>query len=189
MPGQRQTDKAPETKPFSDEAVRARTGRTWDEWFAVLDAAGSARLPHKRIASYLVEQHQVDGWWAQSVTVGYERARGLRQVHQTPRGFEVSASRTFTAPVERLFAAWDEQAQRTAWLEGDGYTLRKSTQNKGLRITWSDGTSVDVRLTSKAGDRSYVAIQHTKLPDADAVPRFRAFWKAQLDRLSTVLQG
>ena len=29
---------------ISDEAVRAKTGRTWGEWFAILDGAGARKL-------------------------------------------------------------------------------------------------------------------------------------------------
>lgn len=63
---------------MSDEAVRKRTGRTWTEWVEVLDAADAVRWPHAKIARHLYEDHEIPGWWAQMVTVGYERIRGLR---------------------------------------------------------------------------------------------------------------
>ncbi|HET9291576.1 MAG TPA: DUF4287 domain-containing protein, partial [Actinomycetes bacterium] len=70
---------APEAKrPYSEQAIRANTGRGWDEWFALLDEWGGAERPHPEIVRWLVGEHGVPGWWAQGVTVGYERARGLR---------------------------------------------------------------------------------------------------------------
>jgi hypothetical protein len=50
-------------RPYSDEVIRANTGRTWDEWFTLLDAWGGAERPHPEIARWLVEEHGVGGWW------------------------------------------------------------------------------------------------------------------------------
>jgi hypothetical protein len=32
---------------MSDEAVKAKTGKTWKEWFAILDKAGASELSHQ----------------------------------------------------------------------------------------------------------------------------------------------
>jgi len=61
---------------LSDAAVQAKTGKTWQEWFAVLDAAGARAMDHKTSAAYLYKQLRLPDWWAQMVTVGYEQARG-----------------------------------------------------------------------------------------------------------------
>ena len=66
----------------SDATVQAKTGKTWQEWFAVLDATGARAMDHKTIAAYLYQQLRLPGWWAQMVTVAYEQARGRRQKHQ-----------------------------------------------------------------------------------------------------------
>ncbi|MDQ5977623.1 MAG: hypothetical protein QG602_595, partial [Verrucomicrobiota bacterium] len=57
---------------ISSAAVKKATGRTWAEWFAVLDKAGAAKLPHKEIALRLQRTHRLADWWGQMVTVGYE---------------------------------------------------------------------------------------------------------------------
>jgi hypothetical protein len=41
--------KAAYTPPTSDEAVQAKTGKTWPEWFAQLDADGAKKLSHRRL--------------------------------------------------------------------------------------------------------------------------------------------
>jgi hypothetical protein len=33
-------------RPYSDAVIQANTGKTWDEWFAVLDQWGAAERPH-----------------------------------------------------------------------------------------------------------------------------------------------
>src|SRR5688572_16898232 len=57
----------------SDESIRANTGHGWDEWLALIDAGPGREAGHTAIATWVREENDVDGWWAQSVTVGYER--------------------------------------------------------------------------------------------------------------------
>jgi hypothetical protein len=57
---------------MSDAAVQAKTGKTWDEWFKILDKAGGKKMNHKEIVAYLSEKYGVGPWWRQMVTVTYE---------------------------------------------------------------------------------------------------------------------
>lgn len=172
-----------------DEAVRAATGKSWPEWFATLDAAGAASMSHREIAALLATPPGVGPWWQQMVTVGYEQARGLRAKHEKADGFAVSASRTIGVTVERAFAAWCDDGQRAAWL-AEPITIRRATPHKSLRITWADGTSnVEVNLTPKGDARCQVAVEHGRLPDAEAAARMKEFWKGAVTRLKTVLEG
>lgn len=173
---------------MSDEAVKAKTGRGWREWFAALDKAGAKSMAHRDIATLLYEKHKVPGWWAQMVTVGYERARGLRQKYQKPAGFSASCSRTIAAPVGPLFRAWADATQRRRWLK-KGFTLRKATRNKSLRITWADETHVEVYFSPKGKAKTQVAVQHEKLPNAKAVAAAKTYWDGKLDRLSALVES
>jgi hypothetical protein len=62
----------------SDAAIKKSTGKTWDEWFPILDAWGAREKTHTEIARYVSQEHGVPGWWSQSVTVAYEQERGMR---------------------------------------------------------------------------------------------------------------
>lgn len=66
----------------SDAAVRVRTGKTWPEWFAFLDAAGAENMTHQQIIAYLIDEHEISSWWQQMVALTYEQARGLRDEHR-----------------------------------------------------------------------------------------------------------
>lgn len=180
---------APDAGPGpSEAAVRRATGKCWDEWFALLDAWGAADECHRAIARHLERDHGLDGWWAQSVTVGYERARGRRALHQTADGFEISVSRTFPLPLERLRAAFAEEAARDRWLEPGTLRRRPGRAHTSLRFDVGDGaTRLTVTLTAKGGDRTVAALQHERLPGAIAVETWRAFWKERLARLADVL--
>jgi hypothetical protein len=36
-----------------DEAVKAKTGKTWHEWFDILSSGSSKNMSHKDIATFL----------------------------------------------------------------------------------------------------------------------------------------
>ena len=173
---------------MSDAAVQAKTGKMWNEWFAILDSAGARSMDHKEIVA-LLDGHGVGPWWRQMVTVTYEQARGMRAKHQTPSGYTVNASRTLAVPVDRLFEAWSDEALRRRWLPDAELTIRKATPGKSLRISWGDGTNVDVGFLSKGESKAQVAVEHAKLPDAEAVGRAKELWKQALDRLRDLLKG
>lgn len=173
---------------IGSDAVRARTGKGWKEWLALLDKAGAKKWPHREIADYMHKKQGVPGWWAQMVTVGYEQARGLREKHQKPGGFEISGSKTVAVPIGKLYAAWEDKKARDRWL-GAALTIRKATRNKSMRITWADNkSSVSVNFYPKGTGKSQVSVQHGKLPDAKAGARYKSYWAGRLDRLKTHLE-
>lgn len=173
----------------SSEAVQAKTGKTWAEWFAILDAAGAQTLLHPQIARYLQDVHGVPDWWCQMVTVGYEQARGLREAHQQTNGFTANASKTLAVPVAALYDAWAAESKRAAWLGEVELTVRKATPDKSIRITWGDGSKVDVGFYEKGEGKSQISLQHSKLADTDAAAWMKTFWGAALDRLKAFVEG
>jgi hypothetical protein len=171
----------------TDETLRARTGCTWSAWVRALDARGAAELPHRDIARMVHETWALPGWWAQTITVGYERIRGLRDVGQRRGGaYQASRSRTFRVPLARLYAAFATPRRRAEWLPGVDLKVRRATPRRSMRITWPDGSSVEVHFTDK-GERSQAAIQHRKLADRAAVAAAKAWWGARLDALGALL--
>jgi len=174
--------------PVSDEAVRKATGRGWDEWFAILDDAGAAGWKHPDIARWIVAEHGISGWWAQSVTVGFERASGLRAEHERPSGFSLSATKTVNVPVEHLYAAFADARERNGWL-GHAARVRSSTAPRTVNLDWGDGSRVAARFTALGPAKTQVALQQEPLPDAAAVEELRSFWRPRLADLKKRLEG
>jgi hypothetical protein len=173
----------------SDSAVQAKTGKTWEEWYALMDAAGCKDMHHKGIVAYLADNFKIDPWWQQQVTVAYEQARGLRQKHQTSSGFQASSSKTIAVPLSELYAAWMDETMRAGWLPEQDFTTRKATEHKSLRITWTDGSNVEVYFYPKGEAKSQVTVQHSKLENAERVAQVKQFWAAALSCLKTMLEG
>jgi hypothetical protein len=120
------------------------------------------------------------------ISVGYERAKGLREVHQTRDGYVAGASRTLPVSTETVYAAWTDARKRKSWLT-EPFAVTTSRPGKSIRVAWPDGSRVDVYLVAKRPAKTQVAIQHSKLPDQDAVAMRKAFWKEALDRLEATL--
>lgn len=173
---------------LGDAAVRAKTGRTWAEWLAVLDAEGAATMGHKEIVAVLAGTYGVPPWWQQMVAVGYEQERGLRRKHEKTDGFSVSVSRTLAAPLAVVYKAFADKRSRAKWLAGHDAVVRKATPDRSVRMTWSDGaSSVEVMFYPKGDAKTQVQVQHNKLARERDVERMRAFWAEALDRLKTTL--
>lgn len=175
---------------MSDEAVQKRTGKTWKQWFAVLDKAGAKKMTHQEIVSYLNSEHDVGQWWQQMVTVTYEQQHGLREKHERPGGYEISVSRTLSVGVSGVYKAFADVKLRGEWLGQNGLTVRKATTNRSMRVTWKDGeTSLEINFYPKGSNKSQVVVQHSKLSNAPAAAKMKAFWGKSLDRLKQKLEA
>ena len=181
--------KAP-TLTVSDEVIRRRTGRGWEEWFDLLDDSGAIAKPHAEIARWLQSEHGIDGWSAQSVTVSYERARGRRAVGEHADGFAITASKTVAVPVDRLYDAFVDESLRERWLPDGRLRERTATRPKSARFDWGAGeTRVVAGFTAKGDARSVVDVEHARLPDAAEAERMKAYWRERVAALKEELEG
>jgi hypothetical protein len=170
---------------MSDAAVKAKTGCPWDRWVWALDKAGAYAWPHPRIVEYVRTKYKVGDWWCQTVTVGYERIKGLRAIGQRrDGGYEATKSKTMALPLARLYGAFSQKRIRERWLPGVEPTVRSSTREKYMRLNWPDGTSVQLGFYRKGRGKSQVAVQHGKLPDQASAARMKAYWGERLEALA-----
>lgn len=170
----------------SDETVMKATGRDWASWVKTLDAIKATEKPHGEIAAY-VKSIGTGPWWAQMVTVGYERIRGLRDKGQRRGGtYEVSKSRTLAVPVETLYDMVANARKRKRWLPV-ALKVRTSHPHKTIRASLDDGALVQFYFLEKKGGKSSVTVQHQKLADQDAVTATKQMWTERLDALAELL--
>jgi hypothetical protein len=171
---------------MTDDAVAKRTGRTWKEWVSVLDRDGAAALSHSEIAQLLYDRHEVPGWWAQMVTVGYERIRGLREKGQRRDGsFEVGKSKTYPVPIAEL---WKAFLRCKEWLGGETLRMSTATKHKTMRMRWKDGTPVEAYFVEKGAAKSQLALQHRKLSSRAEAARLRTYWSERLALIGELLE-
>ncbi len=166
---------------MSDAAFLKHTGHGLDHWFAVLDRFGAVEKGHTASARHLHETHGVDGWYAQGITVSYERERGVRAVNQRLNGqFEVSVSKTMNATTKQVVKAFSDARTRATWInEADakladalakgvadkkskGFVIRPDGLGR-FRYKWND-TTVQLYLTPKSKEKISVVVTQMKLP-------------------------
>jgi hypothetical protein len=191
---------------LSDAKSREKTGHGLDHWFALLDRFDGVAKGHTAAARHLHEAHGIDGWYAQGITVAYERARGVRAVNQRCDGeYEVSASKVVSAPTKDIVKAFADARERRSWTDGlesdlvsamsagfsartaKGFTVKPNGQAYA-RFKWN-GTTVLVQLWPNRKGKISVTVTNGKLANAEMVEERRAKWRAALGALATFLSA
>jgi hypothetical protein len=189
------------SKGMSDEAFRKRTGHGLEHWFAVLDQFGGVEKGHTASARHIAEDQGVDGWYAQGITVAYERARGVRAANQRCDGaYEVSVSKVLNGTTADVIKCLSDPKRRRRWsgdvdpqLAAALASSFDSARSKAVvvradglgrhRYKWGD-TTVQLYITPKPGGKVSFVATHMKLADAAAVETSRAQWRAVLNALA-----
>lgn len=170
----------------TDDAVRAATGRGWDEWCAQLDRDGVRDAGHTAIAAHVQAAHGIDSWWSQTVTVGYERIRGLRLPYQNHDGtFTAARSKTVDVDADAVRAMLLDDHDRAALFPAFAVELRSRPTTKALRFAIAD-TTLEVSLAPTATGRTKVSVAHSRLSTADDVALWRQFWADWIDALDAL---
>lgn len=194
---------------ISNEAVETRTGKSWAQWFRILDRWGAAKKGHKATAAWLHETRELPTWWAQMVTVRHERERGLRDKHEKSTGYEISVTRLMEGGPSRAFDALSRPADLSHWFTrgakanlevGGSYSNRDGDRGRflavvrprRLRMTWENenhapGTVVDFTVAAIAGGRSRVSVTHSRLVTRRDAEKMKEAWSWALDSLRAYL--
>ena len=177
----------------SDEEIRHRTGRGFQEWFDALDQWGATERPHREIARWVAAQLDAEplAWDAQAITGSYELTRGLRVPGERADGsFTATASKTVAVPVERLYDAFVDASEREGWLPDSRLRERTATRPRSARFDWDDGeTRVHAGFEARDDGKSRIALEHVRLPDVAETERMKAYWRAALGELKSMLEA
>jgi hypothetical protein len=173
---------------ISNDSVKARTGKDWAGWFELLDGVGAEKLGHAAIADLLIKKHGVAGWWAQSVTVEYERARGLRDRHEAAGGYQVGVTKTISTGLATLYQATANASQRRKWFPRGAFEVSSKTREKYFRGPWKKTARLEVGFYAKGPGKAQIALQVSKLASREEVEATRETWKKALAKLQTLLE-
>jgi hypothetical protein len=175
----------------SDEAVKSKTGRSWAEWYSILDKAGARKMKHSESARFLCEKHKVPMWWCATISNQYQQKHGLRVTYETCAGdFSSSVSRTFACGISEIYNAWQDAKARRAWLKGDSLEISSGQPNKTLRGAWDNNTSrLEIRFYPKGAGKTQVVVDHMKMDSAKQAEAMKSYWSENLDRLRQRVEG
>lgn len=178
----------------SDERIRTRTGRGWEDWFALLDSWGAESMAHTDLTRRLGAElglHPL-AWNVQAVVTSYEWTRGTREVGKRVGrdGWVASASRTIAASADATLTAFVDPIQRSAWLPDVELHERTVTKPTSARFDVGDGrTRLVVGVEPRGDERATVSVQHTRLAGADEREAQKAVWRRALLELKALLEG
>ncbi len=180
---------------IDEQKVIQATGHGREHWHAILESYGDG--DHTMRTKRLSRDHpDLDGWWIQTLTVDFERSKGLREVGQSCTGdYQVSCSKTVSGdPVEAYGRLLDAPFfARRDWQEGTSFDLpdgsvqvRRADPGQMLRWFWYDPdgkSTVEVHFQGKPNGKTTLVIRHHQLVSNDARESYRSKWK---DVLATI---
>lgn len=192
------------------QAMHAETGRSMDEWFAVLDAFGGPGKGRREIGNHLYDTCKLDPWWIATLNIEYEAHHGLREKDGRPKGYSICATKSIKASVQACFDAFSSASALDRWLgtghildfrdggelrnaDGNLATIRKVSPGKAIKLTWMQpGVAADTPVEAKfqpAGAKTTVMITHDRLQGRDQADGLRRAWGEALDRLKRLLES
>ncbi len=171
----------------TDADVKKKTGRTWQEWFTLLDRDGAAQLDRRRITRIVASKYGIGLWWRRTIAKGYEQSRMVRDAaKELASGPVASTSRAMQQPMRALSATLHDVEARARRLKSRRFADRPAPGTISIRDSATVG-NVDV-----SGDRfealpSEPGIVAESIRDVHPVRKMRAFWKARVDALQKSL--
>ena len=179
-------------RPISPSRIREQTGKEPGEWFELLSSRGARDLSHKEIVAILRTEHGISHWWAQQLTVEYEKHIGRRIHGQTQDGlFQLGPRKTMPLSAEGLwtlvrshpelwFNAGGEAGTETTLVEGSHFRLRWKEAD------WSDYSILQIHVAQSQPNTAVCSIHQEKLPSLAAREKLIAHWKAVLKELHSL---
>lgn len=170
---------------MDDERVREATGMGWDEWCDAIDAWPGHGDGHAAVAAHVHAEYEITHWWAQGVTVGWERITGRRVPNQMSDGtFTAAKSKTVQVDADAVRAALLDADGRRDLFPGHDTELRSRPTSKAVRIAIGPGSAL-FDLAPRADGRTTITVSHERLPDQDALAEWKFFWTDWLEALTT----
>jgi uncharacterized protein YndB with AHSA1/START domain len=191
--------------------VKSATGKSWEQWFSLLDGRGGIGQGRRAIGDFLYKECKLDPWWCATINVEYEAARGAVEKDGRPKGYMICVTKTITASVEQAYEAWSTTEGLNQWFstknkaevsdgrsysnaDGDAGVFKRVRKNRDLRFTWENPahtspTLVDVVFQDKGKGKTGVMITHDRIQKREEADGLRAGWAQALDRLKSSLES
>jgi len=166
------------------EAIEKGTGKSWEEWVAILSAVDPERRGHQELVAAAVAAG-AKSWWCQMVVVAYEQHLGLRLPGQDVTGeFAISASSTRAASLDDALDQWLRLVEGRAAFS-DVAIVRGPEQSSSAKWRYwrcglEDGSRIVVNIGEKPPDRSVITVQHEKLATKELAESWRNYWRTLL---------
>ena len=195
--------------PVTNEAAKAATGKSLDQWFAELDKTDGLKLGRREINNRLYAQ-KLDPWWCATIAVEYEKHHDVRKKDGLFEGYFVCATKTIAAPPAEVYKAWSNNKDLSDWFgagtkadvkdggnyentDGDKGKFLRVRENKDIRMSFenknfSAPTQVDVQFQDKGKGKTGLLVNHTRIQIREEADGLRAAWAQALDQLKSLCE-
>ncbi len=178
---------------ITDKLVVEKTGKSLEDWYGQLDRKGAQKLDQEeiyRLVNSISGLKPLGEWNQNLLATSYSWSRGLKERGEKKDGFEVSVSKTVNTELPLLYKSFIEERTRNKWLGKENITIRKATENKSARMTWTDGqTSLSVDFYEKGKNKSQVVVQHMKIKTKPESEKMKLLWQEKLEVLKLHLEA
>lgn len=195
--------------PTTDAACKEMTGKSYAEWFAVIDAKGGPSLGRREITNHLYNDLKVDIWWCSTINMAYEAHNGVKEKDGRSKGYFICSTKTIAAPVADVFNAFATAKGLAGWFgavsgdlvdgsivtdaDGNSLDVKRVRENKDLRFGWKgtrgDESLVDVQFTDKGNGKMGLLVNHDRIQSREEADGLRRAWAAAIDVLKKNLEG
>lgn len=195
---------------YDEASAKRATGRSPEDWFEVLDAAGGPAKGRRELGQLLLVTHKIEPWWASTLLGLYEAKHGLHEKDGRLKGYTICSTKSMKATPVECYAMFETAAQLDRWLgphhtltleeggtlrNGDGNRamFRKINPGKSIRMLWhqegvGEDTPVEVKF-APSGAKTTVMVTHERLQTREEADGLRAAWGAALERLKPLLEN
>lgn len=196
--------------PVTNEAAKASTGKTLDQWFSELDSIDGLKQGRRAVSNHLYGQ-KVDPWWCTTIAVEYEKHHDQRKKDGFYEGYFICSTKTISAPLEEVFAAWSNAKNLSQWFgestkaevkeggsyqnkDGDEGKFLRVRENKDIRLTFenpafSAPSQVDAQFQDKGKGKTGLVVNHTRIQTREESDALRAAWDVALTKLKALCEG
>lgn len=192
-------------------SVEKYTKRGWREWIDILEAKNARTWSHGEIAKFLKTKYRLTPWWQHGVAQGFEIYIGRKGVNRSEKGeWSLTATKSLHVGAAAVWKFLVSAKGQTLWLKPlapiavkpkiffeteDGYfgEIRTMKTARSLRFTWKDpewakNSYVTLVIVPRPGEKSLLAFNHGKIPEAATQVRLRERWKLALEAITSSLK-
>lgn len=197
--------------PIDDASCKANTGKTFGEWFAVLDSIDALAKGRRDSVNHVYGMIEgTDPWWPTTIYVEYEKHKGIVKKDGLQEGYTICCTKSISAPVSKTYALWTDpkgfaemfgdngkqDVEEGGTLSCDGgckATFTRVRPEKDLRFTWEHPGStapitVDVQFQDNKG-KTLMNVMSSRIQTRAEADGLRNAWGEALTRLKALAEA
>jgi uncharacterized protein YndB with AHSA1/START domain len=194
----------------SESSCKSATGKSLAEWFEALDRHGGVALGRRVLSKWMEHEHQVELWWATTITNEYEIARGDLAKDGKPKGYSICPTKSIKASAKDCFDAFATDEALNQWFgpkneidlrDGGGWrnsdgkraTFRNINTGRNNRLIGEDEgltgpTSVEIKFEG-SGAQCTVMVAIERLQTRAEADGYRRAWAEALEKLKAFVEA